>query len=56
MKEFKVTNKIKCGVTGKFNFCILQAANEENKEKYFLVKFPSWTRDTSYNPYQRDYE
>lgn len=56
MKEFSVTNRAKCGFIGKFNFCELKAANEETKEKYFLVKFPGWTRDISYNPYQRDYE
>ena len=56
MKQFLVTNKVKNCLVGRFNCCELQAANEETKEKYFLVKFPGWTRDISYNPYVRDYE
>lgn len=37
------------------NFCEMQAANDADQGyKYFLVKFPLFTRDVSYCPYWRD--
>lgn len=54
MQQFTLTNRTSQCLIGTFNFCILEAANEETDQKYFLVKFPEWTRDTSYCPYYND--